>query len=331
MDNLSNTSVNNTVSHPLNSPGFVVFNVVMLLGVVFPVIAVNIVILVALVVESFIVNIIRLVVGSILVSCLLSALGLAMYHIAGIILYLSPVTSPPTAPCTITLFLIAFRGAARLVFMTTFAVVVYIIVKYGEAPKKCFVITIIIAVVVLWAIAFLGTSPAFSQAVIYTRYTGSLSCGFTPIATSSYVFVGLYLLFFGLITISVTIALLAIPVCYIKHLNVQDIRLEEAIVKFGFFLLLGNGISLLGQFVPPLIVTLVILQAARLDAPPIPAGVTYSAYTLLNAALIPTPILVFIYFKPIRQRLWQWLRCCVPKARKAKYIHNSNNLEVPRA
>ena len=216
-----------------------------------------------------------------------------------------------------------------MVFMATFAVVVYIIVKYGEAPKKCFVITIIIAVVVLWAIAFLGTSPAFSQAVIYTRYTGSLSCGFTPIATSSYVFVGLYLFFFGLITISVTITLLVITVCYIKHLNVQDIRLEEAIVKFGFFLLLGNGISLLGQFVPPLIVTLVILRPARLDAPPIPAGVTYSAYTLLNAALIPTPILVFIYFKPIQPRLWRWLRCCVPKTRKAKYIHNSNNLEVP--
>ena len=330
MDNLSNTSVNNTAPHPLNTPGFVVFNVVMLLGVVLPVIAVNTVILVALVVESFIVNIIRLVLGSILVSCLLSALGLAMYHIAGIILYLSPVNNPPTASCTITLFLIAFGGAARLVFMATFAVVVHIIVKYGESPKKGFVITIIIAVVVLWAIAFLGTSPAFSQEVIYTRYTGSLSCGFTPIATSSYVFVGLYLFFFGLITISVTITLLAITDCYIKHLNVQDIRLEEAIVKFGFFLLLGNGISLLGQFVPPLIVTLVILQPARLDAPPIPAGVTYSAYILLNAALIPTPILVFIYFKSIWQRLWQWLRCCVLKTRKAKYIHNSNNLEVPR-
>ena len=53
MDNLSNTSVNSTTPHPLKSPGFVVFNVVMLLGVVFPVIAVNTVILVALVLSSF--------------------------------------------------------------------------------------------------------------------------------------------------------------------------------------------------------------------------------------------------------------------------------------
>ena len=99
MDNLSNFStVTSPHDHPLNNPGFVVFNVVMLLGVVFPVFAVNTVFLMALVLEPFIVSIIRLVLGSILVSCLLSALGLAMYHIAGIILYLSPVNNPPTAP-----------------------------------------------------------------------------------------------------------------------------------------------------------------------------------------------------------------------------------------
>ena len=304
MDNISNFS-NFTSPYPVNNPGFVVFNVFMLLGVVFPVIAVNTVFLVALVLEPFIVSIIRLVLGSILVSCLLSALGLAMYHIAGIILYLSPVNNPPTAPCTITLFLVAFGGAASLVFMATFAVVVFIIVKYGEVPKKCFVITSVIAVAVLWIILFLGTAPLFSNTIIYTRYLGSLSCGFIPIAASSYIFVGLYLFFFGLITLSVTITLLVITGCYIQTLTVQDIKLKKTTVKFGFFLLLGNGINLLGQIVPPIIV---LLWPARPGEHP--AELTYTSYTFLNAALIPTPILVLIYFKPIRKRLWHWL-CCM--------------------
>ena len=86
MDNLSNTSLNNTFPHPLDSPGFVVFNVVMLLGVVLPVIAVNTVIPVALVLESAIVKAIRLVLGSILVSCNLMALGLAMTTLQGFFL-----------------------------------------------------------------------------------------------------------------------------------------------------------------------------------------------------------------------------------------------------
>ena len=331
MDNLSNTSVNNTAPHPLNTPGFVVFNVVMLLGVVFPVIAVNTVILVALVLESFIVNIIRLVLGSILVSCLLSALGLAMYHIAGIILYLSPVINPPTAPCTITIFLLGFGGGARLVFMATFAVVVYINVKYHETPKKKFVVASFITVFVLWIISFFGSSPLLSQEIITTRYAGSLSCNLRPTATSSHIYIGLYLVCFGLVTLSVTVTILVITVCYLKRLTVKYSNLEKTTVKFGFFLLLGNGINLLGQTAPALISASVTPQSTPPwpDGPPYPAAVFYIAYTLLNIALIPTPILVLTFFNPIRERLWQWL-CCVSKMRKAKYICNNTNLKVPR-
>ena len=333
MDNLSNTSVNNTSSHPLNSPGFVVFNVVMLLGVVFPVIAVNTVILVALVLESFIVNIIRLVLGSILVSCLLTALGLAMYHIAGITLYLSPVTNPPTAPCTITVFILGFGGGARLVFMATFAVVVYINVRYSETPKKHFVVTSFIAVVVLWIIAFLGNSPLLSQEIIRTWYGGYLSCGIGSAATASFIiFTGLYLFCFGLVPLSATVTVLVITICYIKPLTDKYSNLEKTTVKFGFFLLLGNGINLLAQITPLIISASVAPLGARPwpNGPPAHTAATYVPYALLNIALIPTPILVLIFFNPIRERLWQWLCCSVPKKRKAKYNHNSNNLEVPR-
>ena len=332
MDNLSNFS-NFTSPYPLNNPGFVVFNVVMLLGVLLPVIVGNTVLLVALVVDPFIVNIIRLVLGSILVSCLLFALGLAMYHIAGIILYLSPVSNPPTAPCTITVFLIGFGGGARLVFMATFAVVVCLVVKYGETPKKHFVVASSIAVVVLWILAFLGNSPLLLQEIFSTFYAGYLSCGISAMATSAYTYIGLYLVCFGLVPLSVTVTILVITVCYLKRLTVKDVNLEKTTVKFGFCLLLGNGINLLGQIFPPLISTSVTPQLAPPwpDGPPSHAAVTYIPYTLLNLALIPTPILVLIFFKPIRDRLWQWLCCCVPKKRKAKCIHMINNSEVPRS
>ena len=326
MDNLSNF----TSPYPLNNPGFVVFNVVMLLGVVFPVIAVNTVILVTLIVESFIVNIIRLVLGSILVSCLLFALRLSMYHIAGIILYLSPVNNPPTAPCTITVFLIGFGGGARLVFMATFAVLVYINVKYGETPKKKFVVASFITVVVLWILAFLGNSPLLSQEIVSTQYAGYLSCGISPMAPS-YIYFGLYYVCFGLVPLSVTVTILVITVCYTKRLTVKYGNLEKTTVKFGFFLLLGNGINLLGQIAPALISASVTPQPTPPwpDGPPSHAAVTYIPYTLLNIALIPTPILVLIFFNPIRERLWQWLCCCVPMKRKAKYTQNSN-LKVPK-
>ena len=337
MDNFSNISLNYTSPHPLDSPGFVVFNVVMLLGVVLPVIAVNTVILVASVLESAIAKAIRLVLGSILVSCNLMALGLAMYHIAGIVLKLSPVNNPPTAPCTVTMFLIIFGGAARLVFMPTFAVIVYIIVRYGKATKKKhFVIICYIVVAVLWILTFLGNSPLFSQSI--TGYTASLSCSFTSnSAYYSYIYAGLYVFFFGLITLSVTITFLVITIRYIKSLTIQHVKLNKATIKFGFFLLLGNGINLLGQIVLPTIILAATIQpqSTSPSGPPPPSvhvG-TYIIYTSLNAALIPTPIIVLVYFKPIRERLWHWLCCCLPKKRKEKILNkyfHKDEVAVPK-
>ena len=72
----------------------------MLLTVVLPVIAANTAILVALALESSIVKVIRLVVANILISCLLSAVALAMFHIAEIVLSPSAslVTNAPLIP-----------------------------------------------------------------------------------------------------------------------------------------------------------------------------------------------------------------------------------------
>ena len=217
-------------------------------------------------------------------------------------------------------------------FMATFAVIVYINVRYNtrETPKKRFVVASFITVVVLWILAFLGNAPLLSQEIVSTQYAGYLSCGISPMAPT-YIYIGLYFFFFGLVTISVTVTILVISVCYIKRLTVKYSHLEKTTVKFGFFLLLGNGINLLGQIAPALISAAVTPQPTPPwpDGPPSHAAVTYIPYTLLNIALIPTPILVLIFFNPIRERLWQWLCCCVPETQKDKYIRNSNS-KVPR-
>ena len=74
-------------------------------------------------------------------------------------------------------------------FMATFAVIVYINVRYGarETPKKLFVVASFIAVVVLWVLVFLGNAPLLSQEIISTLYAGYISCGISPKAASSYI------------------------------------------------------------------------------------------------------------------------------------------------
>ena len=324
MDNSSNTS---NVSS-LSGPGFVAFNVVMLLAVVLPVIAANTVILAALVLDSSTVKVIRLVLGSILVSCLIAALGLAMYHISGIILSLSPVNNPSNVPCSITKFLISFGGAARSVFMATFAIMVYI-VKSGRATKKYIFIAVLVAVVILWVLSFLGASPTLSQEIIYTGYSDSLSCGIGLTHKYSYIFYGLYLLFFGVVPLSVTIVFLVITACFIKYHSFTDVETNRATVKFGVFLLLSSGVILLGQIVFCLLAMSIFFPqktCLHVDGQPTAQEAwIYTAYTLLNSALIPIPILIPIYFKPIQKWLWRWLHCCMPT--RAEQMNNSNTVE----
>ena len=319
-DNRNNTFIetdnNSQYVSPLSGPGFLVFNVVMLLAVVLPVIAANTVLLVALVLESSTVKVVRLVLGSMLVSCLLAALGLAMYHISGIILNRSPVRNPPAVPCTITLFLIDFGGAARLEFVALFAVVVYI-VKSGRDTKKNTFIAVLVAVATLWVFAFLGNSPLLSQDTFSTGYGGP-SCSLAGTGEHSYIIIGLFAFFFGLVPLCVTIIVLAITACFIKYHSFTDIQAKTAMVKFAFFLLFGNIVYWLGLFVPAIIAIYPTIDSAE--------GRIYTAYTLLNSALIPTPILILIYFKPIRKKLWNWWSCWMLKKRMANHMskHSSN-------
>ena len=313
------SSTNNTTAveyvSPLSGPGFVVFNVLLLLVVVLPVAVLNGVILVALFLEPSTAKVVRLVLGSILVACLIVALGLAMYHISGTILNLAPNENPPNIPCTITAFLLGYGGAARLVFMATFAVTVYMVVRYHKATttKKdvCFTATVII----LWVLTLAAVIPMAFQDVVVTHYSDDISCGTRPTSINSYIFAAAYALIFGVGAFSVTAITLVATVCYIRNHTITDGTVKKAMVKFGFFLLLGNIISIVGIIVPIAMATLATSSEYVTDTEenqkklmyrPFTEGV-YVAYILMNLSLIPTPLLMLWHFTRLRERVKGWL------------------------
>ena len=311
MDNISNIS---TYVSPLSGPGFVIFNVVMLLLVVLPVVVLNGIILVVLLQETSTAKVVRLALGTILVSGLVVALGLAMYHISGIILNLAPVDNPPSIPCTITVFLLGFGGAARLVFMATFAVTVYMVIKYtsGTKPKATCIALVVVAL--LWGATFLGSTPLFSEAVVRSLYVDSLSCGPIPSSVASYIYVAFYIFVFGMVSFIMTIVFLIVTVCYVKQRTVPGNR-ENALgmIKFGFFLMLGNALNIIAQIVPQLLSLLIVPPSAvtveEYEVIAFEEGI-YVAYVLFGLSLIPTPICMLIFFSRLRQKLTSWFFCC---------------------
>ena len=313
----NNTTATAPYVSPLSGPGFVVFNGLLLL-VVFLVVAMNGIILVALMLETSTARLVRLVLGSILVSCLVVALGLAMYHISGIILNLTPVDNPPSIPCTVTAFLLAFGGAARLVFMATFAVTVYMVVRFHKATTTKKDICLTIAVFLLWGMTLAAVVPMAFSSVVATHYSDSISCGTRPINLNSYIYAAAYALTFGVGAFTVTTITLITTVCYIRHRTITEGDVKKAMVKFGFFLLLGNTINIIGIIVPIIMATSVTSLEVVTDTEenqkkyeyrPFTEGV-YVAYTLMNLSLIPTPVLILCHFTRLRERVMGWLCFC---------------------
>ena len=311
MDNQSNIS---TYVSPLSSPGFVVFNMVLLVMVVLPVVVLNGVILVALVLETSTAKVVRLALGSILVSCLIVALGLIMYHLSGIILNLAPADNPSNIPCTITVFLLSFGGAARLVFMATFAVTVYTVIKHSFAAKLKAMYVSLVIIAILWALSFVGSTPLFSEVVARSLYVDRLSCGPIPTSTASYIYVAFYVLVFGLLSFIMTIVFLIVTVCYVKQRTVPGNR-ENALgmIKFGFFLMIGNALNILSQILPQLMALLIVPTSAvtveEYEVIAFEEGI-YVAYALIALSLIPTPICMLIFFSRLRQKLSSLICCC---------------------
>ena len=316
-------SANNTTTpiapyvSTLSGPGFVVFNGLLFL-VVLSVVVLNGIILVALVLETLTARVVRLVLGSILVSCLIVALGLIMYHISGIILNLAPADNPSNIPCTITAFLLGFGGAARLVFMATFAVTVYMVVRYHKDTTRKKTVCFAIIVLLVWSITFAAVVPMAFSSVVATHYSDKISCGTRPINLNSYIFATAYALTFGIGCFTVTTVTLITTVCYIRNRTITDGTVKKAMVKFGFFLLLGNTINIIGIIVPIIMATLVTSSEVVTDTEenqksyeyrPFTEGV-YVAYTLMNLSLIPTPVLILCHFSRLRKKVKSWLCFC---------------------
>ena len=285
----------------LTGPGYLVFSVVFLLLVLLPTVVVNLFIVVFIALDKTTAKHMRLVLGNIPVACIIVALGLSLYHLTGMYMNISRETPPTVVLCSFIFFLVAFGGVARLLSMATFAGMIFTTVRcYENTPRKNLVIFIIL-VVILWICAFLGTIPLLSDEVLYTSYGDNVSCSPIPAGVGSYVYVSLYCFVFGICTFIVTIVLLTLTVCYIRRNSIKANTLNKAMLKLGFFLLIGNFINIIGQVVPPLMAAFSVpveeTETGNFSRP-LPAGI-YSAYAMLNLSLVPPPVLIFVYFKPI--------------------------------
>ena len=281
--------------------GFIVFNLFFFIVVIIPVVVLNVGIIVALFREKTTAKSIRFVLANILSGCVIVATGLAMFHITGVHLAVSGSDPPNSILCRFIIIVIALGGAVRLLFMTTFSITVFVIVKYRRAMMYWLSI---VTAVILWVFAVIGASPISSESLVDAHFGGGLACGPVTMSVLSVAYAILYVLIYGGVCTGVTITFLLMTVCYIRKKTVADREISKGLIKLGFFLLLGNFISLCGQVVPALIAALITTEEEMNTKNYMHSmELAYVGYTLMDVSLIPPIILVMVYFDPLRKSL----------------------------
>lgn len=172
----------------------------------------------------------------------------------------------------------------------------------GKTDRRAFILCAIV-VILLWGLAIL-----YSLLILFD-FVLSDSCRLTAIG--GVVTVILYILIFGLGGFATSITFLLLTVFYIYKHKISDTNhhdpFQKALVKLGFFLLSGGFVNFIGQIVPSIVSAAVSEERETLGDSLV---ARYSVALLIDLSLIPTPILLAIYFKPIRMHLKKWLCCC---------------------
>ena len=189
--------------------------------------------------------------------------------------------------------------------MAVFAVVVVVIIKCSNSSVK--LKYLIISVMVVWTACVALGATLFVPGVV--DLSQCLADVIFLTRVKLWVFAVPYFLFFVIIPCTLATVLPMYAFCYIRsNLVSENASSLKPMLKFTFFLLLGNALCFFGN-------TLGTAGGLASKIANVGEDMLLDLQRLyhvsLALSLIPTPILILVYFKPVRMKLKKFvLRVC---------------------
>ena len=290
--NLSNST--NTTNDVSLGPGFTTYIIVLSL-VLGTVIIFDCLMALMLLLSSMLTLPVRVLLVHLLVVRLISAVTALCYFLNTMVLSLSDGAQASLPFCRFSLWAFSVTSEARLLGLLAFSVTVQRIVTGGTG--KLGAKWLILCLIATWVLAVLMRIDTVIPPIYGVQYTGRVACFLTK-ADPEYQVLALIYLFLWIFLacyfpLMVCICVFIRTLCYIKRNTISEgAQYKKAMAKFAAFLITGNVINVLGQVVP----TTVTLSVSDV------IGV-YLAYALYLLSLIPTPILIIVFLKPVRKQL----------------------------
>ena len=212
-----NNSFTNTTNATLGPPGQSPFSYSSLITTVFfliPLLLFNTLLTVAIAKERSIVGTLRLILVNIVTAGQVVIVGLMMFFIANVFISgcWCPELRPSDLACRLLAWVTLSGGAARLMYMTTFAISVYVLVRYGVKKMKIWVV--IVTVVGVWVGVLLPNAAIFSPDVVLINFHDNKSCAAHGTGYKTYIYA------FGYMSIRIWLVGICCqcPLCHCNYL-----------------------------------------------------------------------------------------------------------------
>ena len=262
---------------------------------------------------------IRFVLANILIASITACAGISMICLRATVAISSHLFTHEEISYKIFLATMAIGGNGRSAFMAIFAVVVVIIIKCSNSAIKFKYL--VASVVVVWIASVTVGAILVVPGVVELHPRSCLADVIFLSGNENWIFGASYFLFFAVFPFTLAIFMPVYALCYIRsNLVSENASSLKPMVKFAFFLLLGNGLCFFGN---------AFATAGGLITKSTNVGdkvlldLMRMYHVVLVLSLIPTPILIIVYFKPVRIQmrqcvLWVCGKCCKRHLRRSK-------------
>ena len=263
-----------------------------------PIFIFNVLLMVIIIVEKALPATIRLILVNILASSELVILGIAVILLASVILSGVDNLPPSEFICRLSLYAVASGAAGSLLYMATFAGTVYFLVHEGVA-KVGFRSTSI-AVVSIWVLAAVPNLVVFLPEFLTITFLDNEDCAAHGQGATSIVYAFTYIVVYGLCSFVISITFPILTVHFIKRNTItEDERMLKRMMKFAVCLFIGATMNLIGISIPLLFAT---FAPTGDEYYKLVKAFNYAEGIILMLSLIPTPIIILVFFEPIRDK-----------------------------
>ena len=342
-DQYSNASGNDTLppEEHLGPAAYVVPLLLMLTFITLPSVLFNVVTLITLVRHSTINRPTRVILSSLSANALLIEVAIIVWAFGHILRALRWVEdNPGSQSCRVPLFILFTALYIRFLLNAVFAVVMYRVIKQGIEAVR--VSVIVIAILAMSAAIMICNIPMLIPTLYVSgEFVNGVGCNMQPSNPGGLLHLSVLWWFASFSGTTVVAIFTGLSYRYVKrHVAAEnDISgCRRAMLRFSFSVIGTNILNIVAAFIPLLAIgTQGETSRERLQ---LRVAVQLLFYIVMDASVLPQPILMMILFKPLQQSMkdiWRMVMSFAGRIRvqqtkedkdKATSIDAANSMDI---